>query len=224
MASIKGWKEVDPMEAYEKAYIEKKKFKIHYEYKMSVDKKNSKIVLKELGRNPTKYILKRVLVERQQHRVKKMLKTTSKNFKNINLFEGKVETKGNFFIFFIFLYFYFFIFYFFIFLFFIFIFFYFFYIFYFLFTFLVSRKNFDVPGSRVFVLDNFLSKEECEHYIKETERVGFDDLVNEFDKKYRSNDRTLVLSDELAENLWERMKVCLKEDDIVFIRYFLILI
>jgi hypothetical protein len=71
---------------------------------------------------------------------------------------------------------------------------------------------------RVFQLHNLLSKAECDHYIGETERVGYRDLSKTFDAKYRSNDRVLVLDESLADSLWNRIRIMLNRSDIIRVR------
>jgi hypothetical protein len=83
----------------------------------------------------------------------------------------------------------------------------------------VQRKDIELgPGSRCFLLHGLLTREECHFYIEETERVGFSSLSDLFDSEYRSNNRLLSISDNLAEGLYRRLEPHLERRDIVRIR------
>ena len=62
----------------------------------------------------------------------------------------------------------------------------------------------------VFVVDDFLTPEECQHYIRLSEDVGYEEaLVNTPQGQVRranvrNNERVLFKDDELAAMLWER--------------------
>jgi WD40 repeat protein len=56
-----------------------------------------------------------------------------------------------------------------------------------------------------FMLYNVLSESECEHFIKETEHVQYEDLYG-YHPSYRSNKRVIVQDDELANLVFERVK------------------
>lgn len=58
---------------------------------------------------------------------------------------------------------------------------------------------------RAFFLDDVLSREECLHYIKETEAAGYSDLVSEYPTAFRDNDRLLGLSEIGAHAIFERV-------------------
>lgn len=44
-----------------------------------------------------------------------------------------------------------------------------------------------------FVIDNFLSSSECDHYIKETENLGYKSLEEDYPKEYRDASRVVLL-------------------------------
>ena len=83
----------------------------------------------------------------------------------------------------------------------------------------IQRKDIELgAGSRCFLLHGLLTREECRFYIEETERVGYSSLSDLFDSEYRSNDRLLSISEELAEGLYRRLEPYLERRDIVRIR------
>eukprot|EP01080_Neovahlkampfia_damariscottae_P007274 gene7274-11592_t len=55
------------------------------------------------------------------------------------------------------------------------------------------------------VLLNVLSQIECEHYIKETEIIGYENLLG-YDPRYRSNKRIIISDSKLSSLLFERIK------------------
>eukprot|EP01091_Cochliopodium_minus_P009855 TRINITY_DN2520_c0_g1_i1.p1 TRINITY_DN2520_c0_g1~~TRINITY_DN2520_c0_g1_i1.p1 ORF type:complete len:550 (-),score=139.63 TRINITY_DN2520_c0_g1_i1:318-1967(-) len=165
-------------EDFEKNFKEAKLKKV----KNKIDISKSPILYSDENGNRTP--LKRVLLNFTEQKINKMLKTTSKNFKKVEIYEEEVTKK----------------------------------IPQIQKVPLMKRKNLQVPNARCFVLENFMNEEECKFYIEQVEKIGFDDLKNEFDKSYRSNDRSLVLSEKLAEILWERMKPCFDENDFVCVR------
>jgi len=61
-----------------------------------------------------------------------------------------------------------------------------------------------IYGDRAFLLYNLLSEQECTYYINESERLGLDQLT--YDKRYRNNTRCTVLSPEISEAIWNRVK------------------
>lgn len=61
---------------------------------------------------------------------------------------------------------------------------------------------FSVKGFRLY---NVLSREECAHYIQDSERLGYVSLEKIYSKRYRTNDRRIVMSPELASILWQRI-------------------
>eukprot|EP01080_Neovahlkampfia_damariscottae_P012844 gene12844-7193_t len=68
--------------------------------------------------------------------------------------------------------------------------------------------------NHAFVLENFFSSTECEHYIKEATKIGFKPLDKEYPKIYRNAERACVLSEELSTIIWKRMLKFLKKEDI----------
>lgn len=56
-----------------------------------------------------------------------------------------------------------------------------------------------------FLLYNILSPAECEHYMKESDGVGFDDLVG-YKKNYRDSSRVTSFSTELSDLIFERIR------------------
>lgn len=73
-----------------------------------------------------------------------------------------------------------------------------------------SRKDFSFG----FALENFFSEKECEHYIKETEKIGYKSMEKEYPKEYRNCERICLLSSELSSLIWERLKMFLNEKDV----------
>lgn len=81
-----------------------------------------------------------------------------------------------------------------------------------------SRQKFDInlKRSRAFVLSGLLSTLECQSFIFSTETANYDknsDLKNEYPAEYRNNKRLLVISKELANQLWERIQPHLGPED-----------
>lgn len=70
----------------------------------------------------------------------------------------------------------------------------------------IVRKDVFPGGKKeCFLLYNLLSPEECEHYIKETEKIGYRGLSS-YTKSYRDNDRLIVEDEDLAKKIFERCK------------------
>jgi len=64
-----------------------------------------------------------------------------------------------------------------------------------------QRENLAIPGSRVFTVDDLLTKEECDFLIASLEKIGFtehSDLAAEYPPEYRNNERLIVLAQPLA--------------------------
>ena len=55
-----------------------------------------------------------------------------------------------------------------------------------------------------FILQNIMSKEECEHAIDVTERIGYERTG--YSLSYRSNDRCMSMETEIMDILWERVR------------------
>ena len=60
-------------------------------------------------------------------------------------------------------------------------------------------------SKQAFVVENVLTPEECQHYIQECERVGFESLETIFPNRYRSNDRIISFSHLVAKTLFHRI-------------------
>ena len=82
----------------------------------------------------------------------------------------------------------------------------------------ITREDVSLPGSRCFLLHGLLTAEECRFYVDETERVGYSSLANLFETEYRSNDRLLSISEELAAGIYRRLEPYLERRDILRIR------
>jgi 2OG-Fe(II) oxygenase superfamily len=72
------------------------------------------------------------------------------------------------------------------------------------------KEELDPNG--IFLIHDFLSPEECEHFIRVTEEAGFEDApINALGgfvmrKDVRNNDRVIIDDITLAQRLWERAK------------------
>jgi hypothetical protein len=73
-----------------------------------------------------------------------------------------------------------------------------------------------VCSEKAFLLQNVLSKEECDFYIAETEKKGFEDLGQVFPEDYRNNGRLLTLANDAATALFQRILPYLKETGYIF--------
>ena len=83
----------------------------------------------------------------------------------------------------------------------------------------IERKDLtDIPNSHCFTLNNLLTAGECEFYIQECEKVGFQTLSSKFPAYYRVNDRVLTLSHEIANALFSRITPLLTRHDVIRIR------
>lgn len=74
----------------------------------------------------------------------------------------------------------------------------------------ITKENI-LGESGAFILRNVLSPEECEFYIKETEKIGYEDCHG-YHPKYRSNKRIIICDENLAEIVYERVKKFLPEE------------
>eukprot|EP01114_Cavostelium_apophysatum_P004788 TRINITY_DN15160_c0_g1_i1.p1 TRINITY_DN15160_c0_g1~~TRINITY_DN15160_c0_g1_i1.p1 ORF type:complete len:212 (+),score=28.94 TRINITY_DN15160_c0_g1_i1:63-698(+) len=68
--------------------------------------------------------------------------------------------------------------------------------------------NLKIPplNKECMVLYNVLSKEECDYFIEETERLGYQSLIGEYSPTYRDNDRVMVRDGGLADLVYKRVK------------------
>ena len=82
----------------------------------------------------------------------------------------------------------------------------------------ISREDMKVSGARCFLLHSLLSPEECQHYIKDTERIGYSDLLSLFAPEYRSNERVLAICQPLVDCLWKRLQSHLTRKEVIRIR------
>ena len=51
------------------------------------------------------------------------------------------------------------------------------------------KQAINVPGARCFTIDNFLTADECNYFIKQTEALGYETLKKEYPAEYRDNER-----------------------------------
>ena len=85
----------------------------------------------------------------------------------------------------------------------------------------IQKIELNTPGA--FLLKNFLTPNECQYiklwiytewfrfFIDETEKIQYSSLQDEYNPRYRDNDRCVALSLELARRLYERIKPFLPE-------------
>lgn len=58
----------------------------------------------------------------------------------------------------------------------------------------IRRKSIKIPDGRGFLLQNLLSFEECNFFIRQLEdEIGFEDMSQSYPTDYRSNDRVNIL-------------------------------
>eukprot|EP00026_Physarum_polycephalum_P003215 Phypoly_transcript_03225.p1 GENE.Phypoly_transcript_03225~~Phypoly_transcript_03225.p1 ORF type:complete len:786 (+),score=88.51 Phypoly_transcript_03225:55-2412(+) len=65
-----------------------------------------------------------------------------------------------------------------------------------------------------FTISNFLTAEECNYYIEQGMKMGFDKLIGEYPQHYRNSTRCLTRSEELAAKLFERLKAHFRRSDV----------
>jgi hypothetical protein len=58
---------------------------------------------------------------------------------------------------------------------------------------------------KAFTLDNVLSEEECKHFIKETEAIGYEKLYG-YHPSYRNNTRIIIQDLDLVDLIFNRIK------------------
>lgn len=74
------------------------------------------------------------------------------------------------------------------------------------------RKELLTERDDLFVIHDFLSPQECEHYIARSEAAGYGDAPIStlggpvIFKEMRNNDRVMIDDVKLAEELWERLR------------------
>ncbi|KAL0489787.1 prolyl 4-hydroxylase [Acrasis kona] len=68
-------------------------------------------------------------------------------------------------------------------------------------------SNLKVPDENAicYLLEDVLTNEECKYYIEQSELLGYETLNKEYPKEYRDNDRVLVKSFDLAEQLYNKV-------------------
>lgn len=62
-----------------------------------------------------------------------------------------------------------------------------------------------LPNGLAFVLENVLTKLECDQLIQQGESFGFKDLSGLYTQTYRNNKRVINFNDQLKEILWKRI-------------------
>ncbi|KAN0028962.1 hypothetical protein ACTFIV_010830 [Dictyostelium citrinum] len=83
---------------------------------------------------------------------------------------------------------------------------------------LLKRTDLKLSTSNGFKVTNVLTKEECLHFIEESERKGYVSIEKEFPTRYRNNLRYLGKSDKLSDILWERLEPIFRESDLEGVR------
>ncbi|KAM9998903.1 hypothetical protein ACTFIZ_002478 [Dictyostelium cf. discoideum] len=83
---------------------------------------------------------------------------------------------------------------------------------------LLIRTDLKLSTSNGFKVTNVLTKEECLHFIEESERKGYVSIEKEFPTRYRNNLRYLGKSDKLSDILWERLEPIFRESDLEGVR------
>ncbi|KAK5578504.1 hypothetical protein RB653_008176 [Dictyostelium firmibasis] len=83
---------------------------------------------------------------------------------------------------------------------------------------LLKRTDLKLSTSNGFKVSNVLTKEECLHFIEESERKGYVSIEKEFPTRYRNNLRYLGKSDKLSDILWERLEPIFRESDLEGVR------
>ena len=81
-----------------------------------------------------------------------------------------------------------------------------------------TREDLNVRGARCFLVHSLLSPDECRHYIEDTERIGYSDLLDLFPPEYRSNERVLGICQPLVDCLWSRLQQHLTRKEVIRIR------
>ena len=67
-------------------------------------------------------------------------------------------------------------------------------------------------GNGIFTVDNFFSEQECKDWIRRSEEIGYEEAKVNLGKEQvlmkgvRNNERLIYDSDDLAEELWKRVK------------------
>ncbi|KAM9998902.1 hypothetical protein ACTFIZ_002477 [Dictyostelium cf. discoideum] len=83
---------------------------------------------------------------------------------------------------------------------------------------LLIRTDLKLSTSNGFKVTNVLTKEECLHFIEESERKGYVSIEKEFPTRYRNNLRYLGTSNKLSDILWERLEPIFRESDLEGVR------
>ena len=68
------------------------------------------------------------------------------------------------------------------------------------------------PENKGYLLRNFFSESECDYCIRESEKIGINPLA--YNKRYRNNDRLLLLSDSISDMVFERLLPFLDEIEV----------
>lgn len=73
-------------------------------------------------------------------------------------------------------------------------------------------KNLHIPNAKVFCLRQFFTKEECQYYVQQSEKIGYQSLQHEYPLEYRNSERCLVRSKQVSDAIWKRLALlCEKE-------------
>lgn len=54
-------------------------------------------------------------------------------------------------------------------------------------------KPIHVPHARVFEIEKFFSEQECDYYLQQAEKEGFEALATEYPPEYRNNERCVII-------------------------------
>src|SRR3989338_8579290 len=61
-----------------------------------------------------------------------------------------------------------------------------------------------------FLVKEFISREECQMFIKKADSIGFENATENYPPSYRNNERIILDSDELSEVMTSRLIPLLK--------------
>jgi hypothetical protein len=74
------------------------------------------------------------------------------------------------------------------------------------------------PAERCFQLHSVLSEKECQFYVEQSTKLGYNCVDWEYVKEYRDCERVVVKSKPLADLLWKRLLPHLQREDIADVR------
>jgi len=69
----------------------------------------------------------------------------------------------------------------------------------------IERVELQIDSKVAFILYNVFSPAECEHFIAQTEQLGYRPMP-EYSEGYRSNTRVIVDDESLERKLWGRVR------------------